>query len=494
MAFTLPHTPGQHMANEESDMPRQDTPPRRIRPSIPAALVAALALGSGGVAAPAGAQDAWFEGSQARVALSASLRSLGERVAATSCRTGLTASAGAERDDVAAVFDVVVAGLREGDASLGVPSAETHPRLIRRLDAVHGAWAPVRTAAKRVETKPKGLAAIAGISAAHDELMEATEALLTDVSGQYSNPQELLQVDALALNFLERQKMLLARMDRMVCALHAGLADLGTAEGLKVAVDLFDVSLVALRDGFPMAGIDPPRTEVLKATLVESHARWNEARAVLDRVAGGAPVDAALTEEVAALTRALSADMHNAITLTKISAPGQAGVYRTPLTAYAETELAAMLTDPALIEAIRAQNAAHADLAQGEIDALDLTWRAEAKAGGGALVDDLMSRPVSRWLADRQLDSAGFITEAFVMDDKGLNVAQSAVTSDYWQGDEAKWQETYAAEDGGLHISEVEFDDSTGFYQTQASMPILDPETGEKIGAVTFGINVQRLM
>ena len=73
-------------------------------------------------------------------------------------------------------------------------------------------------------------------------------------------------------------------------------------------------------------------------------------------------------------------------------------------------------------------------------------------------------------------------------------MAQSAATSDYWQGDEAKWQQTYAAEDGALHISEVEFDDSTGFYQTQASMPIVDPATGEKIGAITFGINVQSLL
>jgi hypothetical protein len=68
------------------------------------------------------------------------------------------------------------------------------------------------------------------------------------------------------------------------------------------------------------------------------------------------------------------------------------------------------------------------------------------------------------------------------------------VTTDYWQGDEAKWQETFGDGSGATHISEVEFDDSTGAYQTQVSLPLRDPETGELIGAITFGINVQSLL
>ena len=105
-----------------------------------------------------------------------------------------------------------------------------------------------------------------------------------------------------------------------------------------------------------------------------------------------------------------------------------------------------------------------------------------------------MSHPVSAWLKDQQDATTGFVTEVFVMDNKGLNVAQSALTSDYWQGDEAKWQKTYLVGPDALHISEVEFDDSTGYYQTQASMPITDPNTNEVIGAITFGINIQSLM
>ncbi len=35
------------------------------------------------------------------------------------------------------------------------------------------------------------------------------------------------------------------------------------------------------------------------------------------------------------------------------------------------------------------------------------------------------------------------MTEVFVMDARGLNVAASDVTSDYWQGDEEKFSETF---------------------------------------------------
>jgi hypothetical protein len=47
---------------------------------------------------------------------------------------------------------------------------------------------------------------------------------------------------------------------------------------------------------------------------------------------------------------------------------------------------------------------------------------------------------------------------------------------------------------GEIHISKVEFDESTGTYQWQVLVPITDPASGELIGAITFGINVQSLL
>ena len=74
---------------------------------------------------------------------------------------------------------------------------------------------------------------------------------------------------------------------------------------------------------------------------------------------------------------------------------------------------------------------------------------------------------------------------------RGLNVAASAVTSDYWQGDEAKWQETFLAGPGASHVSEIEEDESTQTFQVQVSLPVVDG--GSPIGAITLGVDIERL-
>ena len=86
------------------------------------------------------------------------------------------------------------------------------------------------------------------------------------------------------------------------------------------------------------------------------------------------------------------------------------------------------------------------------------------------------------------------MTEIFVMDNKGLNVGQSDITSDFWQGDEAKWQKTFQAAPKTMFVDEVEMDDSTQRFQTQISIAITDPDTGENIGAVTIGVDAEGLL
>ena len=44
-----------------------------------------------------------------------------------------------------------------------------------------------------------------------------------------------------------------------------------------------------------------------------------------------------------------------------------------------------------------------------------------------------------------------------------------------------------------LFVDEVEQDESTQALQSQASMTIADPDSGEPIGAITIGINLDQL-
>ena len=107
------------------------------------------------------------------------------------------------------------------------------------------------------------------------------------------------------------------------------------------------------------------------------------------------------------------------------------------------------------------------------------------------MIDEVLSNALSGFLKNQQAASNGLYTEIFVMDNKGLNVGQSDITSDYWQGDEAKWKKTYLAGTDAVHIGKVKKDESTQKFQSQLSLPIV--VAGKNIGAITIGVNFDEL-
>ena len=164
-----------------------------------------------------------------------------------------------------------------------------------------------------------------------------------------------------------------------------------------------------------------------------------------------------------------------------------------PVTAYVETNIRAWIEDPVIIEALKRQNALHDHLTQRAIEGLDAAWRAEFSSNVHPLIDTVVGNPLSNFLKDKQVASGGVITEIFVIDAKGLSVGESEISSDYWQGDEPKWQKTYHARTSALFVDEAEKDESTQTLQSQASLTISDPQTGQPIGAITIGINLDAL-
>ena len=181
---------------------------------------------------------------------------------------------------------------------------------------------------------------------------------------------------------------------------------------------------------------------------------------------------------------------------TALAAPGAAAVeidHEGPVRALVENGLRAQVTTEAILAAVRVQNAKHAGLGQADIDAMDAQWRAEVESGGGPLTESVLGAATSEQLRAVQAAHQGMVTELFVMDDRGLVVGESDLTSDYWQGDEAKWRKTYGDGAEAIFVDEVEMDESTQTLQSQVSFTLVDPATGEAVGAVTAGVNVEML-
>lgn len=139
------------------------------------------------------------------------------------------------------------------------------------------------------------------------------------------------------------------------------------------------------------------------------------------------------------------------------------------------------------------QNHKYRNQSPDEIAALDGQWRKETEAKAKPLISATLSNPLSAYLTRLQAHSNGLFTEIFVMDKKGLNVGQSSISSDYWQGDEAKWQNTFSVGAGSIFIDEPEYDADLRAWLVQVNMSVDDPSSNKAIGAATFQVNLSEM-
>lgn len=165
----------------------------------------------------------------------------------------------------------------------------------------------------------------------------------------------------------------------------------------------------------------------------------------------------------------------------------------TPLQEFAKSTISKWITNQEIIEAILAQNTEHANLTEAQIIELDKKWRAETELSVRPMIENILANEVSSIVTKFEKNTMGLVSEIIVLDNKGLNVGQSTVTSDYWQGDESKWQKTYLVGPEEIFVDEIEVDESSQILQSQVSMTIKDPATGKAIGAITVGINLEEL-
>jgi hypothetical protein len=175
------------------------------------------------------------------------------------------------------------------------------------------------------------------------------------------------------------------------------------------------------------------------------------------------------------------------------SAASHAGAWDAKLKRLVDSDIREWLNDPVVINSIKQQNDGHARLTQADVDRLDKQWRAERKASEKPMINSVMGNSLSRYLKDVSTRHAGLYSEIFVMDNKGLNVGQSEITSDYWQGDEDKWQKSYLTGADSIFIDATTYDRSSSRFQIQVSVPVVDPETKQVIGAATIGVAMREL-
>jgi hypothetical protein len=153
-------------------------------------------------------------------------------------------------------------------------------------------------------------------------------------------------------------------------------------------------------------------------------------------------------------------------------------------TAYARVARAqALARDAELVKAVLESNARPQGL--GEIMQTDQLW---ISSRDYPLRKQIVARPCSARMR-RLLQDDTIVVEAFTMDGRGALVCATGEASDYWQGDEPKWQKTFQ-QGHDVWVEEPALDASTGMYAVQLSVPMRDGSRA--IGALTLTLKVRR--
>ncbi|MED5439895.1 MAG: transporter substrate-binding domain-containing protein [Pseudomonadota bacterium] len=152
-----------------------------------------------------------------------------------------------------------------------------------------------------------------------------------------------------------------------------------------------------------------------------------------------------------------------------------------------------IIDDNKLLAALDDSNQMQRALAADVIDALDVQWRHEVSAAEQPLISEIISRPTSAYLRSVKELSNGLITEAILVGSAGLNAAQSDITTDYYQADEAAWKALISNPSSEYHIDGIRYDGSSRKFQVKVSWTIEDSR-GERKGILILGIDVEEAL
>lgn len=104
--------------------------------------------------------------------------------------------------------------------------------------------------------------------------------------------------------------------------------------------------------------------------------------------------------------------------------------------------------------------------------------------------EEVLGNMLSDYLRTFQNTVGEQVAEAFVFDVYGQIIGMNRLTSDYDQSDEPQYQMAESINRDHALIADIRFDASTRTFLSQITVPIVDPDSGKTLAALTVGLNV----
>ncbi len=226
-------------------------------------------------------------GAAERVEAADRLRTLSQEIPAAACHLHSDIMPDESRKllmDSRRDFEAIVDAVLNGNPEMNIIGGEPRKRTIVEIQMLDEMWAPTNAAIDTLLATPEDTDAIAVIKNDNALLFDKTSLLLSNLSAEYSNPAELLQVDALLLDIAGRQSMLTQKMSKEACEIWTGNRSDKAMAALSGSIETFDVSMNALLNGMPALGVIAAPTPEIKEGLEVVMSDWSELRAELEAV------------------------------------------------------------------------------------------------------------------------------------------------------------------------------------------------------------------
>lgn len=140
---------------------------------------------------------------------------------------------------------------------------------------------------------------------------------------------------------------------------------------------------------------------------------------------------------------------------------------------------------PQIVAAVVAQNSW--GVSDAVIQKRDEEW--QAASGVTPFMESLQTNEAGRMLRGFVERGNKTYTEALLMDNAGALVAAYPAPSDYYQGEEEKFQKPFRS--GELYIGPIHFDHSTQAYVSDVCSPIFDGGT-EPVGVLCMAVRLSK--
>ncbi|HZT30628.1 MAG TPA: cache domain-containing protein [Bryobacteraceae bacterium] len=149
-----------------------------------------------------------------------------------------------------------------------------------------------------------------------------------------------------------------------------------------------------------------------------------------------------------------------------------------------------MTVEPAIVDAVVASNRSWEGMPDAavaaKIEKIDKAWNTPA---ADPIVRAMLSSRASRLLR-RYHDLDSRILRITVTDAKGVAVAASHKTLDYYQADEEYWQNIYAQGRGAVSLTDILYDEATKSNYIGIGLPIMEEGTNRFIGTLDALVDV----